>query len=81
MNYRDLAGGASQLEHQRAQRVVVLNWSVLLCPSDMARNGETTGTGSPMQLSADGRLNLIFTAQTGTPFDVLYNGGNPTVRS
>ena len=78
VNYRDLAAERATSNINVGQRVVVTGLYAL--PFGHGQKYGSNWNGFENTVMGGWQLNLIFTAETGTPFDVLYNGGNPTVR-
>jgi Carboxypeptidase regulatory-like domain len=78
VNYRDLAAERATSNINVGQRVVLT--SLYALPFGHGQKYGSNWNGFEDTFAGGWQLNLIFTAQTGTPFDVLYNGGNPTVR-
>ncbi len=78
VNYRDLAAERATSNINVGQRVVLT--SLYALPFGHGQKYGNDWNGVTNAVIGGWQLNLIFSAQTGTPFDVLYNGGNPTVR-
>ncbi|HUO60244.1 MAG TPA: TonB-dependent receptor, partial [Candidatus Acidoferrales bacterium] len=78
VNYRDLPAERATSNINVGQRVVVTGLYAL--PFGHGQKYGSNWNGFTNAVIGGWQLNLIFSAQSGTPFDVLYNGGNPTVR-
>ena len=78
VNYRDLAAERATSNINVGQRVVVTGLYAL--PFGRGQKYGSNWNGFTDTIAGGWQLNLIFQAQSGTPFDVLYNGGTPTVR-
>ncbi len=78
VNYRDLAAERATSNINVGQRVVVTGLYAL--PFGRGQKYGSNWNGVENAIAGGWQLNLIFQAQSGTPFDVLYNGGSPTVR-
>ena len=78
VNYRDLAAERATSNLNVGQRLVMTGLYAL--PWGHGQKYGSNWNGVTNTVAGNWQLNLIFTAETGTPFDILYNGGNPTVR-
>ncbi len=78
VNYRDLAAERATSNINVGQRVVVT--SLYALPFGHGQKYGQNWNGATNAAIGGWQINLIFQAQTGTPFDILYNGGSPTVR-
>ncbi len=78
VNYRDLAAERATSNLNVGQRIVLTGLYAL--PFGHGQKYGSNWNGFTNTVIGGWQLNLLFTAQSGTPFDVLYNGGNPTVR-
>jgi hypothetical protein len=78
VNYRDLPAERATSNINVGQRVVVTGLYAL--PFGRGQKYGSNWNGVENTIAGGWQLNLIYQAQPGTPFDVLYNGGTPTVR-
>jgi hypothetical protein len=78
VNYRDLRAERSSSDLDFRQRFVLSGLYQL--PFGKGMKYGSNWNGFENAVLGGWQANLIFTANSGTPFDVYYNGGNPTVR-
>ncbi len=78
VNYRDLAAERATSNINVGQRLVLTGLYAL--PFGKGQKYGSNWNSVENAIMGQWQVNIIFTAQSGTPFDVLYNGGNPTVR-
>ncbi len=78
MNYRDLAAERASSDYDMRNRLV-LN-SMYALPFGRGQHYGSSWNGVTNAVLGGWQTNLIFTAQSGTPFDVLCGQENPVVR-
>jgi len=78
VDYRNLRAERSSSDLNMAQRFVMNG--IYELPFGKGKKWGSGWNGATDAFLGGWQTNLIFTAQSGTPFDVYYNGGNPTVR-
>jgi len=78
VNYRDLRAERSSSDLDFRQRFVLSGLYQL--PFGKGMKYGSNWNGFENAVLGGWQANLIFTANNGTPFDVFYNGGSPTVR-
>jgi hypothetical protein len=78
VDYRDLAAEKSSSDLDFRNRFVFT--SLYALPFGKGMKYGSTWNGIENSVLGGWQVNVIYTASSGTPFDVYYNGGNPTVR-
>ena len=78
VDYRDFAAEKSSSDLDFRNRFVLTGLYAL--PFGRGMKYGSNWNGFENSVLGGWQVNLIYTANSGTPFDVYYNGGNPTVR-
>ncbi|MDR3746757.1 MAG: TonB-dependent receptor [Acidobacteriota bacterium] len=78
VDYRDLKAERSNSDLDMRQRFVMSG--IYDLPFGRGRKWGSDWNGFTNSVLGGWQTNLIFTAASGTPFDLSYTGGNPTVR-